>query len=224
MDNHYHLLVCTPKANLSLAMTYINGHYARLHNISLKQDGPLFRGRYKSILIENDHYRLNVSRYIHLNPVEAGLVTSPEEYPWSSMAEYIGLKEKPNWLSKKVIESYFNPVVVGREYAEFVYQGIDRVIEEFYLSKKLLPILGSNEFVEKITREFSGAIFDDYELPEVKALVRNIKSPLINIVHNMARIMEISVKELTINCRGKPNTFRDISIVALVKYTEAPAK
>ena len=65
MGNHYHLLVRTPRRNLSRAMRHINGVYTQYHNSLKKTDGPLFRGRYKSINIEASSYLLEVSRYIH---------------------------------------------------------------------------------------------------------------------------------------------------------------
>jgi len=63
MGNHFHILIRTPKANLSQIMTFIESKYARKINIKLKLDGPLFRGRFKSILIDTDSYFLNISRY-----------------------------------------------------------------------------------------------------------------------------------------------------------------
>jgi len=74
MPNHYRLLVKTPKANLGRAMRHINGVYTQRHHRLKKTDEALFRGRYKAIAIEEDSYQLQVSRYIHLNPLEAGMV------------------------------------------------------------------------------------------------------------------------------------------------------
>ncbi len=71
MPNHYHLLIRTPHANLSRAMRQIDGLYTQRHNQLAGTDGPLFRGRYKAIVVDADAYLLNVSRYIHCNPVEA---------------------------------------------------------------------------------------------------------------------------------------------------------
>ena len=88
MDNHYHLLLHTLEGNLSRAMRHINGNYTKKFNRIQQSDGPLFRGRYKAILIEQDAYLLQLSRYIHLNPVVAGSVTSAKEYPWSSYCYY----------------------------------------------------------------------------------------------------------------------------------------
>ncbi len=62
MDNHYHLLLHTPNNNLSRAMRHLNGLYTQRFNKEQKRDGPLFRGRYKSILMYADHYLLQLSR------------------------------------------------------------------------------------------------------------------------------------------------------------------
>lgn len=80
MSNHYHLIIETPEANLSRAMHYINGSYTTYFNIKRKRSGHLFQGRFKSILVDKDNYLLELSRYIHLNPVRAGIVEKPEDY------------------------------------------------------------------------------------------------------------------------------------------------
>ena len=74
MGNHYHLLIRAPRGNLPEAMRHLDSVYTTRLNKDLSKDGPLFRGRYKAILVEADEYLLHVSRYIHLNPLEANLV------------------------------------------------------------------------------------------------------------------------------------------------------
>ena len=78
MSNHYHLLVKTPEGNLGRAMRHINGIYTQRYNRMKKTDGSLFRGRYKAILVEEDSYQLQLSRYIHRNPIEAKVVEQLE--------------------------------------------------------------------------------------------------------------------------------------------------
>ena len=70
MSNHYHLLVETPRANLDRIMRHLNGVYTQRYNRRKRSDGPLFRGRYKAILVDEDAYLLQVGRYIHRNPLE----------------------------------------------------------------------------------------------------------------------------------------------------------
>lgn len=84
MPNHYHLLLQTPDANLSRFMRHVNGVYTQRFNRFHKTDGALFRGRFKSILVGEQNYLLDLIRYIHFNPVKAGLVKMPGDYCWSS--------------------------------------------------------------------------------------------------------------------------------------------
>jgi len=70
MDNHYHLLMETPKANLSKAMHFINSGYTMFYNKKYRRTGHLFQGRYKSILVDKDNYATALSSYIHLNPLD----------------------------------------------------------------------------------------------------------------------------------------------------------
>ena len=88
MQNHYHLLIQTPEANISRSMRHINGVYTQRFNKIHGYDGHLFRGRYKSILIDADSYLLQVMRYIHRNPITAGL-TDKLNYSWSSHKAYL---------------------------------------------------------------------------------------------------------------------------------------
>ena len=80
MTDHYHLLVQTPDGNLSRCMRHINGVYTQRYNVEHGLDGPLFRGRYKSILVGEDSYLLQLVRYVHKNPLRAGMVKSCELY------------------------------------------------------------------------------------------------------------------------------------------------
>jgi putative transposase len=100
MPNHYHLLLHSPDGNLSRCMRQINGVYTQLFNRSHKYDGQLFRGRYKSILIEVDNYLLELLRYIHKNPLRAGLSHDLNGYEWSSHKGYMSEAKKWDWLYK----------------------------------------------------------------------------------------------------------------------------
>ncbi|BCG46469.1 hypothetical protein GEOBRER4_n1264 [Citrifermentans bremense] len=90
MTNHYHLLLETPHANLSQILHLLNGSYTTYFNVKRKRAGHLFQGRFKAILVEADQYALELSRYMHLNPVRAGMTKEPATYQWSSYLAYIG--------------------------------------------------------------------------------------------------------------------------------------
>ena len=105
MGNHYHLLLQTPRANLSRIMRHINGVYTQRYNRLRKSDGPLFRGRFKAIVVDADAYLLQLSRYIHRNPIElkTPLVKRLELYQWSSYSSYVGKANKGVALKKDLI-------------------------------------------------------------------------------------------------------------------------
>jgi len=95
-----HLLVQTPDSNISRAMRHLNGVYTQRYNRIHHFDGPLFKGRYKAILVEADSYLLELLRYIHRNPLEAGLVDNLHKYNWSSHKGYVSKAKKWDWLYK----------------------------------------------------------------------------------------------------------------------------
>jgi putative transposase len=125
MGNHYHLIVETPGANLSVFMHSINGAYTTYSNIKRKRSGHLFQGRYKAFLVEKDSYLLELSRYIHLNPVNAHMVGKPEEYVYSSYRSYISIKNE-SIVSRDLIWSMISPHDKKKApllYAAFVNSG-----------------------------------------------------------------------------------------------------
>ena len=108
MDNHYHLLLETPEANLVAGMKWLQGTYTQRFNLANKRRGHLFQGRYKSLIIDPDEpsYFSTTSTYIHLNPIRAGLYKSPENYLWSSCRYYTdGRLKKPIWLASERVSN-----------------------------------------------------------------------------------------------------------------------
>ena len=84
MDNHYHLVLETPLGNLVKVMHGLNSSYTGYFNRRYARTGHVFQGRYKAIVVDKDAYLLELSRYVHLNPVRGGVVNRPEKYAWSS--------------------------------------------------------------------------------------------------------------------------------------------
>ncbi len=84
MDNHYHLLIETPDADLSKGMRQLNGVYTQAFNRDHGRIGHVFQGRYKALLVQKESYLLELARYIVLNPVRAGMVPSAKDWSWSS--------------------------------------------------------------------------------------------------------------------------------------------
>jgi REP element-mobilizing transposase RayT len=98
MTNHVHALLQVSDTPLSKIMLLVAGRYARRVQARLETTGHLFEKRYHALLVDADEYLLALLRYIHLNPVRASLVASPDEYPWSSHHAYVGGRYEP-WVT-----------------------------------------------------------------------------------------------------------------------------
>lgn len=143
MPNHYHVCLRTPEGNLARVMRHVNGVYTQQINRTQGRDGSLFRGRYKALVIETDRYLPAVIRYIHLNPIKAKLVQTPEQYSWSSHARYLRAKSAPPWLAVQEVLAGFGG---ARDFHEFVLAGNEAALEAFYASGRQAPVLGSEGF------------------------------------------------------------------------------
>lgn len=125
MDNHYHIVIETAEANLSKGMRQLNGVYTQNYNRRHGRVGHVFQGRYKAILVERDRYLLELSRYVVLNPVRAGMVKKIAAWKWSNYHAMLGNVSAPAWLEtdwvlgqlsktrKKAIEGYIQFVCDG---------------------------------------------------------------------------------------------------------------
>lgn len=155
MSNHYHMLIETPRGNLSRAMRHINGVYTQRYNRRWKRDGHIFRGRYKAILVEDEAYLVELLRYIHLNPVEAGLVKKPEAYKWSSHSRYLG-KGDLEWLTTGLLLSYFGKQKnrARRKLNEFILEGVPEKLKELLSRKKWPSVFGTENFQEWVEWNF----------------------------------------------------------------------
>lgn len=98
MGNHYHAVITTPDGNLSKGMRQLNGVYTQWSNRRHNRIGHVFQGRFKAILVDADSYLLELTRYVVLNPVRAGMVRRARDWKWSSYGATIGAVEAPLWL------------------------------------------------------------------------------------------------------------------------------
>ena len=126
MDNHYHLLIQTPDANLSKGMRHLNGVFTQTSNRRHGRVGHLFQGRFKAILVDSDAYLLELARYVVLNPVRAGMVRKPQMWLWSSYRASLGLAPAEPFLAVDgLLAQFANRRAVARaRYAKFVAEGI----------------------------------------------------------------------------------------------------
>jgi len=209
MGNHYHLLVHTPKGNLGRAMRHLGGVYTQRFNSLEKTDGQLFRGRYKAILVEDSSYLLCVSRYIHLNPVNAEVVDSLEKYSWSSYGAFIGNDIVPKWLVVKKILGMIGSQNVKFQYKSFVVQGLDEKTAQFYGKKKQRSIFGSDSFIAEIGKN---KIVPERETPESKDQLLNLSVD--DVVTKVASIVNVDSHILLNSIKGRveANNNRNMTI------------
>lgn len=151
MTNHIHLALQVGDIPLSRGMQNLSFRYTRWVNGRQKRTGHLFQGRYKAVLVDTESYLLELVRYIHRNPVRAGMVTSPEHYPWSGHRAYLDQEILP-WLTTDWILNQFgnSPHVARRAYTDFVLNGIDEEQQpEFHGAGVDSRFLGDENFMDK---------------------------------------------------------------------------
>jgi len=157
MGNHYHITLEASQDHISKIMQFINSVYAIRFNTKYHRQGHLFQGRFKGLLVDKDNYLLELSRYIHLNPVKAGFVKRPEDYRWSSYRVY-AYRELNALVDTELILEQFRSVLKNeyKEYRDFVNEGILNFKEEqdwLKVNLKRQRFLGNKDFVEALVKK-----------------------------------------------------------------------
>jgi putative transposase len=211
MTNHYHFLLETPHPNLSQAIKWINVGYVAYFNRKRRRSGHLFQGRFKAVVIDADEYLKHLSRYIHLNPVRAGMVKFCKDYPWSSYPVFGGYTKAPEWLETNWLLSLFsrNRKKATERYREFVESVQNDKLEN--PSKDIVSgaILGGTEFVNWIKHNFLSEDHDIKEKPQLRSLKPGLTSEdLMSAICN-----EFACTPEAVLRKGKKgNLARDIAI------------
>lgn len=217
MDNHYHLILETPRGNLLKVMHGINSSYTGYFNRKYGRSGHLFQGRYKGILVEKDSYLLSLSRYVHLNSVRAGLVERPEAYRWSSYCGYIGREKESAWMEYGWVLSQFG---TEKKRSQGRYQGYT---EEALKVKEDPPlknlygqvVLGGEEFIGKIKGMLKGRRLPQ-EIVERKRFVES-PSPM-EVVGVVSEVFRVNPEEI-LDRRKSRHRARKVAIYFCQRYT-----
>jgi len=176
MDNHYHLLVETPLANLSRAMRHVDGVYTQRFNRRHCRDGPLLRGRFKSILVEKESYFLELVRYIHLNGVKAKVFPSPQEDIHCSHWDYLHPRQAAPWLEQSLVLSYYHyqhyTAAPHEGLHQFVVKGIPEELERILARKRWPAVLGAKPFVHFVRENYLKSQQKNRELPQKNRLLQ----------------------------------------------------
>ena len=172
MPNHYHLLIQTNAPNLSRSMQWLGttytGHFNRRHDRS----GHLFQGRFKSILVENEAYLMQLSCYIHRNPVRAGLVERLAEYRWSSYIAYAYERAKPEWLDTELLLSQFTQPNRHKAYREKL-QAYAAEEKRVWEDVRHGLLLGTEEFLDRIRSTYRDVETHE-EIPQQRMVARSL--------------------------------------------------
>lgn len=152
LPNRYHLLLETPKPNLSQAVQWINVSYAVYYNRTYGRTGHLFGGRFKAFLLEPDTWLIPISRYIHLDPVRAGIVRDPSCYRWSSYPALVGGSGRPEWLETGRLFAGFGKggKTTLQKYREYVEETDPEAVENPAREASNGLILGPPDFIARI--------------------------------------------------------------------------
>ncbi|HUT34919.1 MAG TPA: helix-turn-helix domain-containing protein [Planctomycetota bacterium] len=175
MPSHFHLFLETPDADLSAGMHDLNSGYAAAFNRRHGRSGPLLRGRFKAILIEPGYRCWELSRHIHLNPVRAGLVKRPQDYPYGSCEAYLGTALAPVWLAwREVMQGHGATMVEAREtYERFLAEGVERPPVSPLWAATASVVLGSGQFVGRMQMWLDGKL-PKLDVPAARALRRTV--------------------------------------------------
>lgn len=170
MNNHYHLLLETQEGNLPLAIRHLNGIYSSYFNRSHRRVGHLFQGRYKAIVIEKESYLLELSRYIHLNPIRVKKRVRLASCRWSSYPDYVGKRKAPKWLTTGAVLSQFGKNRSRSEsaYRIFVEEGNQKGVDRPWDKTVGQAVLGGESFLRTIRGKMEKG--KNREVPDRKRL------------------------------------------------------
>jgi len=193
MSNHYHLLMRTNQDNLSKTMQWVGTTYTRRFNLKHFRSGHLFQGRFKSILVQNDAYLMQLSCYIHRNPLRAGLVKRLADYRWSSYRTYAYKASHTKWLNKDLILSQCNGEDLYKAYREKVQKYSEEESKVFENLRHGI-VFGTKRYLNKITAKHLKKE-SDVELPQLNRIIKD-KDPA-KLLKSAAKVINFNLSKLS---------------------------
>lgn len=213
MGNHYHLVIETPDGNMNKVLHYINGSYANYVNRKRNRNGHLLQGRYKGILVDRDAYLLELSRYLHLNPVRAKIVEKPEDYCQSSYRSYVKTPKEAIVTTDLILGMVSEDGKSARRaYRDYVEKGVDEggrnPLEDVYGG----VILGSRGFSKQALGTLKESALDQEEIARRRELR---KFEIEDVIEAVCSYFKVPADRLTEG--GKE--LRDMAIYLLKRHT-----
>ncbi|MBE0432662.1 transposase [candidate division WOR-3 bacterium] len=221
MDNHFHLLIRTSKANCSEFMRHFNIRYTGWFNWRHERGGNLYQGRYHAYLIDVDNYLLEVSRYVHLNPVRVKQMQAAAfqerwqkamDHPWSSLPGYVDARRALDFVDHSAVLA----MVGGRRaYRKFVADGLRHGLESPFKHVRSRTILGDNDFASSAKRFLRRV--SPREQPAYREMISVTLEP--EAVLGILRL-EFGIGKEALERRGSNGTVRGIVAELLYKYCD----
>lgn len=215
MSNHYHLLLETTQPNISKIMHYINGSYTTYYNIKRRRSGHVFQGRFKSIVVDKDSYFLELSRYIHLNPVRAKITDNPAKYRWSSYLVYLGKKD--SLLDRDRVKQCLD--MNTGQYERFILEGIKDPRDPF---KNVYAgfLLGSVKFIKEKLEDLRCQVEGDEISHKQTIRLTASKDDIIKAITDKYRK---TIEQIRIS-KHRPMKEKNLAVYLLRKYTSLTSK
>jgi len=231
MRNHYHLLIETPKPNLSEFMMHFNGSYTMAFNRRHRRSGHLYRGRYHAVVVERDAYLLEASRYLHLNPVRVRGVARKSareqravlsKHRWSSYGGYVSLRRREPFVEYSEVLGFFggDSARGRRSYAAFVREGIEQGCPNPFAEVVGQLMLGGEEFVERIKARFLSGEEERRERPSLRAITEG-RDPG-RVLGVVSEVLGMGLDRLI--TRGRYTVERGLAMEAVYRYCGLPQR
>lgn len=211
LANHFHLLIETTLPNISKIMHYIKGSYTAYYNTRHQRIGHLFQGRFKAIVVEKDNYFLELTRYIHLNPVYAGIVRDPAAYEWSSYRGYLGKKDV--FFDQTLVKKYLE--MTKRQYRSFVLEGIKKPkdpLQNVYAGF----LLGSVDFIKDTLQDLEVQITSD-DIAH-KRILRDDITVADNIIKAVTEYYGMTIEEI-VRSNNRPMHAKHVLVYLMRRLT-----
>jgi len=197
LKNEYHMLIRTPEGNLSRFMRQLDGLYTQNFQKMRNEGGPVFKARYKSVLLQPNKYLQGVSRYLHSLPKQAR--QNPETYPWSSLPAYLNKARAPGWLNREPVLSTMGKAPrPNARYGKFVAEGVDAELSHFYGKKNQLSILGDPGFRKRMQAKSS----PDQVRGKPKGAQARLRPSISKVVSAVAAHYKVPEKSILKAARG----------------------
>ena len=209
MTTHIHLVLQVGDIPLSRIMQNIGFRYTQFINRKYQRTGHLFQGRYKALLIDADSYLLELVRYLHLNPVRAGIVRFPDEYPWSSHLSYSGDSPRPPWLTVDwMLTQFGTPETATKGYREFIADGLgEGHRKDFHRGSFEGRALGDDAFIDQAL----------LRAEEVRAVAMNLNQ----VIEIVCSVYQLTGAELRKAGKAQPAAEARALAALLVRNCEA---